>query len=104
MQKPDTEKHAEAFKALGDETRVKIVLLLNTEARSVSEIVDFFNLSQPTISRHLLMLKQAGLVRAKRQGQQVIYSLDEDGLRELGLGFFVAFDCCREMLKPTKKK
>jgi ArsR family transcriptional regulator len=104
MQTADTGSYAEAFKALGDETRVKIMLLLNAEARSVSEIVDFFNLSQPTISRHLIMLKQAGLVEAKRKGQQVIYSLNEKGVQENILRFLASLDCCRELVKLGKKK
>lgn len=104
MQTPDTGSYAEAFKALGDETRVKIMLLLNAEARSVSEIVDFFNLSQPTISRHLIMLKQAGIVDAKRKGQQVIYSLNEKGVQENILRFLASLDCCRELVKLGKKK
>lgn len=104
MPSPDTIAYADAFKALGDETRVKIMLLLNTEARSVSEIVDFFNLSQPTISRHLILLKQAGLVAAKRQGQQVIYTIDKDGLQHKVLEFLGSLDCCRDLVKVTKKK
>ncbi|MCK4856701.1 MAG: winged helix-turn-helix transcriptional regulator [candidate division Zixibacteria bacterium] len=104
MQKLEAGRYAEIFKALGDETRVKIMLMLNTRSRSVSEIVDFFNLSQPTISRHLALLKQAGLVAAKREGQQVIYSLDEKQLPESMSSFLASFDCCTELFKTGKNK
>jgi ArsR family transcriptional regulator len=43
---------------------------------SVGDIVDKFNMSQPSISRHLAVLRSAGLVRARREGQNVVYGLD----------------------------
>ena len=94
MEKPDAAGYAEIFKALADETRVKIMQMLNTRSRAVNEIVDFFSVSQPTISRHLMVLRQAGLVNAKRRGQQVMYSLNEDTLRDKTLSFFLGFECC----------
>ncbi len=102
----DATRHVQIFKALSDETRLKIILMLNTRARSVGEIVDFFNLTQPTISRHLLLLKQAGLLVSKRRGQQVIYSINEDGLREDTLGFFRNIECLKPLIAaaPQKKK
>lgn len=95
IDKNDTSAYSEIFKALADETRVKIMLMLNTRPRPVSEIVDLFNLAQPTISRHLTLLKQSGLVTSRRKGQQVIYSLNEEALRDKGLGFFESFECCK---------
>ena len=65
-----------AFKALSDPTRREILRLLAERARTVNEIVDQFSLSQPAISRHLAVLRQAGLVSAERQGQSVVYTLD----------------------------
>ncbi len=102
----DSRQQAQIFKALSDETRLKILLMLNTRPRSVGEIVDFFSVSQPTISRHLLLLKQAGLLVSKRRGQQVIYALNEDGLREDALGYFRAFECLKPLIAaaPGKKK
>lgn len=102
MEKPDAAGYAEIFKALADETRVKIMQMLNTRARAVNEIVDFFSVSQPTISRHLMVLRQAGLVNAKRRGQQVMYSLNEETLRDKTLSFFLGFECCAGNL-PRKK-
>ncbi|HEX9577617.1 MAG TPA: autorepressor SdpR family transcription factor [Myxococcales bacterium] len=65
-----------AFKALSDPTRREILRLLSARARTVNEIVGQFSLSQPAISRHLAVLRQAGLVVAERQGQNVVYALD----------------------------
>jgi DNA-binding transcriptional ArsR family regulator len=94
MDKPDAAAFAETFKALADETRVKIMQMLNTRPRAVNEIVDFFSLSQPTISRHLMVLRQGGLVTAKRRGQQVIYAINEENLKNKALMFFGGFECC----------
>jgi DNA-binding transcriptional ArsR family regulator len=65
-----------AFKALADPTRRAILKLLGKRARAVGEIVEAFELSQPAISRHLAVLRAAGLVSATRDGQSVVYALD----------------------------
>ena len=104
MNKPDTKTYSNAFKALGDETRLKIVLMLNNQARPVNEIVDFFNLSQPTISRHLAVLKQAGLVKAKRHSQQILYSLNEENISDKVLQFFTHLDCCQSEINDGSKR
>ena len=59
------------FKALSDGTRQQILQLLEEEQYSVGEIVAKFDLSQPTISRHLSVLKEADLVIDERRGQNV---------------------------------
>jgi ArsR family transcriptional regulator len=102
MDKPDAAAYAEIFKALADETRVKIMQMLNTRSRAVNEIVDFFSVSQPTISRHLMVLRQAGLVVAKRRGQQVIYAINEETLRDKAILFFAGFECCATTLARKK--
>jgi ArsR family transcriptional regulator, arsenate/arsenite/antimonite-responsive transcriptional repressor len=65
-----------AFKALSDPTRREILRLLSRRDMSVGEIVDKFAMSQPSISRHLAVLRSAGLVTARREGQNVVYGLD----------------------------
>jgi ArsR family transcriptional regulator, arsenate/arsenite/antimonite-responsive transcriptional repressor len=65
-----------AFKALSDATRREILRLLSKREMAVGEIVDNFSVSQPTISRHLAVLRNAGLVTARREGQNVVYGLD----------------------------
>lgn len=63
------------FKALSDETRQSIVHFLKSEPLSVNEIVERLNLAQPTVSHHLNILKQAGVVITERRGKQIYYSL-----------------------------
>src|SRR5947207_5547294 len=75
------ERHlTKVFKALSDGTRQEILRLLEGHQRTVGEIVGNFNLSQPTISRHLSVLKEADLVVDQRQGQNVIHRLNEPAL------------------------
>ena len=63
------------WKALADPTRREILMMLRKGDRSAGEIADNFNISKPSISNHLNVLKQADLVGAEKQGQNVIYSL-----------------------------
>lgn len=79
------------FKALSDETRRNILRLLEHRPRSVGEIVSNFELSQPTISRHLAVLKEADLVSDRRRGQHVIYRLNGRTLTESARRFFREF-------------
>ena len=70
-------------KALGDETRQRILQILQTEGeKCVSDLVDVFNVSQPTISHHLNFLKQANLVTSRRDGKQVYYRANQDNITE----------------------
>lgn len=77
-----------AFKALSDPTRRKILQLLKEKDLSAGEIADSFQISKPSISHHLNLLKQANLVIDERQGQNIIYSLNTTVFQEL-LGFFL---------------
>lgn len=86
------------FKALSDRTRQNILRLLDDKERTVSDIVSNFNLSQPTISRHLAVLKEAELVMDRRQGQNVFYSLNDDVLTDTMEEFLGRFDSVE---KPT---
>ena len=83
------------FKALSDETRREILRLLERREYTVGEIVDNFHLSQPTISRHLSVLKEASLVDDQRRGQHVLYSLRDDTLARSVDQFFGEFRQCR---------
>ena len=64
------------FKAMNDPTRRQILNLLKEKDLSAGEIADAFDISKPSISHHLDLLKQAGLVTAARDGQFIMYSLD----------------------------
>lgn len=70
-------------KALGDETRQRILEILQTEGeKCVSDLVDVFNVSQPTISHHLNFLRQANLVTSRREGKQIYYKANQDNIVE----------------------
>jgi ArsR family transcriptional regulator, arsenate/arsenite/antimonite-responsive transcriptional repressor len=70
------------FKALGDETRREILAMLRERDMNAGEIADAFNISKPSISHHLDLLKQAGLVTSERDGQFIRYSLNTTVLDE----------------------
>ena len=76
------------FKALSGITRLQIVKqLANTEELSVSELAVALRLSQPLVSWHLSGLRKAGLVKVRRDGRQVLCSLDRERLREYQRNF-----------------
>ena len=64
-------------KALADETRQKIMSLCCCKWLSVGEIVEALNVSQPTVSHHLSILRSAKLVDSRREGKQVFYSINQ---------------------------
>ncbi|WP_078550474.1 autorepressor SdpR family transcription factor [Litchfieldia alkalitelluris] len=66
----------DAFKALSDPTRRKILDLLKEGDLTAGEIAENFNMSKPSISNHLNLLKHAGLIWDERRGQHIIYSLN----------------------------
>ena len=70
------------FKALNDPTRRQILDLLKEKDLSAGEIAEAFDISKPSISHHLEILKQAGLVSSERDGQFILYSLDTTVLEE----------------------
>ena len=70
------------FKALSGITRLQIVKQLASTELSVSELAVALKLSQPLVSWHLSGLKKAGLVKVRRDGRQVLCSLDRERLRQ----------------------
>ncbi len=66
----------DAFRALADPSRREILRLLRQGPRSSGEIAEHFKSSWPTISRHLGVLREAGLILGERHGQQIIYELN----------------------------
>lgn len=68
-------KTANIFKALSDETRLRVLKLLQERELCVCELIQVLDMSQPRISRHLSVLKNAGLVDDRREGKWVYYSL-----------------------------
>jgi ArsR family transcriptional regulator, arsenate/arsenite/antimonite-responsive transcriptional repressor len=71
-------------KALADETRQKIMRLCCCQWISVNDIVAKLDVSQPTVSHHLAILRDAGLVHVREEGRQTFYSLNQNKL----------VDCC----------
>lgn len=69
---------ADLFKIFSDTTRVKILFALTTGEMSVNDLSDAFTLSQSAVSHQLRILKQTHLVRFRRDGKQIIYSLSDD--------------------------
>jgi ArsR family transcriptional regulator len=84
----EIEKLVEIFKALSDPTRLKLVKLLSDcqpgvcsgGSLCVNALAHRLGVTQPAVSQHLRILRQAGLVRGDRQGSFMHYSLDPDGL------------------------
>lgn len=74
---------ADVWKALADPTRRKILELLKKRDMNAGEIAQEFNMTKPSISNHLSILKQADLVEADKQGQNVIYSLKTSVLEDI---------------------
>lgn len=74
---------ADVWKALADPTRRKILELLKKQDMNAGEIAERFNMTKPSISNHLSILKQADLVEAEKQGQNVIYSLKTSVLEDI---------------------
>lgn len=73
----------DAYKALADPTRRKILKLLRDDDLPAGVIAEQFEMSWPSVSRHLGVLTSAGLIEARRQGQQVIYSLTTSVLADI---------------------
>lgn len=74
---------SELFKVLGDETRTKIIYLLSEEELCVCDLAEILDMSLPAISHHLRLLKAMRLVRYRREGKQVYYTLDDDHIVNL---------------------
>ena len=73
----------DVFRAISDPTRRALLDLLRTTDRSVMELAAPFNMTQPAISQHLRVLREAGLVRPRQVGRQRVYRLNAKPLREV---------------------
>jgi len=74
---------AEIFKALGDPTRLKIIYVLSKSPLCVCDIASLLDMTQSAISHHLRLLRNLKLVKFKKEGKMVIYSLDDDHVLRL---------------------
>lgn len=90
------------FQAMSDPTRHRILSLLEKrEKMCVNDLVHGLRISQPTVSKHLSILRHAGLVRANREGQQVFYSLNGRKIRSCCAKYFSAFSCCSDLFNGS---
>lgn len=88
-QEEDLFEVAELFKAFGDPTRAKIICALRQSELCVSDLVTVLEMTQSAVSHQLRLLKQARLVKTRRDGKIRYYSLADEHIEEL---FAVAFD------------
>jgi ArsR family transcriptional regulator len=97
--KLDFARGAALFKALSDETRVRIVHIIASGEVCACELLEYFDLTQPTLSHHLAILVESGLVIPRSEGKWVYYRLDASTLELLAhyipslLGEGEAFPC-----------
>jgi DNA-binding transcriptional ArsR family regulator len=79
-QVPHADISGDPFEALGDPNRRHILRLLSDSDKPVQEIADAMSISRPAVSRHLRLLKDAGMVAEQAQGTRRIYHLQEQGM------------------------
>src|SRR5258706_1179127 len=91
------------FKALADPTRRQILQDLRDSELSAGEITSRFHISAPSISRHLSVLKSAGLVQERKDGTFVYYSLVDDRLA-LSVGGFLSTVCPEQVVLRARRK
>ncbi|MCQ2513924.1 MAG: metalloregulator ArsR/SmtB family transcription factor [Ruminococcus sp.] len=74
---------ADLFKVFGDSTRLRIMVTISDNEMSVLNIAETLNMEQSTISHQLRVLRQNKLVRVRREGKQIYYSLDDDHVKKI---------------------
>lgn len=74
---------ADLFKVFGDSTRLRIMVLLSDAELSVTDIAESLKMEQSTISHQLRVLRQNKLVRVRRDGKQMYYTLDDDHVKKI---------------------
>ena len=79
----DTKRIAEIFKALGDENRVEILIMLSKGEKCACKLLEELEVSQPTLSHHMKILCDAKLVNARKEGRWMHYSLSQEGINEI---------------------
>jgi len=90
------------FRALADPTRRQILQDLRDGELAAGEIAGRFAISGPSVSRHLAVLKAAGLVRDRRDGNRILYALEQDRLALIVGGFVSAICPAQVMLRHRR--
>ncbi|MGN0739171.1 MAG: ArsR/SmtB family transcription factor [Treponema sp.] len=88
-----TQNAAELCRALGDENRLKIIDLLTQGEQCACRLLEKFNITQPTLSHHIKILSECGLVKSRRDGKWTHYSINCETFREFKR-YFEAVECC----------
>jgi DNA-binding transcriptional ArsR family regulator len=91
-------------KAIGDESRRKIIEMLKDGEMPASSIFDQFDYAAPTISRHLSVLKEAGLVTTRRNGVFIYYALEKEALSQLAAWLNPLLPPTNPVAKPAPKE
>ncbi|MFN8857834.1 MAG: autorepressor SdpR family transcription factor [Planctomycetaceae bacterium] len=81
----------EVFKALSDPTRREILRLLARGEQSAGEVSEKFDMTKPSVSHHFAVLKEADLIRSRREGQRILYSLNTTVIQDLLTWLWDAF-------------
>lgn len=81
-------------KALSDENRLKIVEMLSDGEKCGCKLLEAFNITQPTLSHHMKILEESGLVKGEKQGKWTHYSLCFEALKEFKT-FIASLECCK---------
>ena len=74
----DLGRRSDVFKALSDPNRLKIMYILMDGEKCVTELLPYFDILQPTVSVHLLLLEETGLLKVRRDGRKRYYSLADE--------------------------
>ena len=71
------------FKALGDENRIRILKMLRSGERCACKLLEELNITQPTLSHHMKILCDCGLVKNRKEGKWMHYSINCDGVKKV---------------------
>ena len=78
----NTKKTAAVFKAFCDENRIKILQLLQGGEKCACKLLTEMNITQPTLSHHMKILCDSGIVKGRKEGKWMHYSISQDGIEE----------------------
>ncbi len=93
----EAEIRARIIKAMGHPVRLMMVEFLKKRERSFSDIFDLFKLDKSTVSKHLLVLKEAGIVSSKKDGADMVYKLEVPCVTDF-------FGCVTAVIESNVKK
>ncbi len=79
----DNKRMAAMFKAFADENRIQILELLRDGERCACRLLEEMNITQPTLSHHMKILCDSGIVVGRKEGKWMHYSISEDGMRDV---------------------